>query len=319
MEVSPNSLVMISNHNSTENTVYEGKNVTVTCIASGAKPPAYIYWNSDPELLQEDTHEDVTRETNGLTFKTTNRLTFQARRQLTSLSCFASNKVLDEKKAIHLKRDVTINVKYKPVVEKPARIETINAVHGEPVSLVCRFTANPTAGVQVSWYRNGILLERDLHDEKRSEKADGSVLRIDAEKNLEGLYSCSAENELGRSALVDIASLSVEEKPRVRIVVEPELPLSEAANGNVTLKCRLEDQSSGKHSAQFVSVQWFLDGELLKHVEKHPDCLIGGNHSHMHHCHVDPSKIILVSLSLMQLSARTSRRRFHLKRVCLNS
>jgi hypothetical protein len=41
---------------------------------------------------------------------------------------------------------------------------------------------------------------------------------------------------------VDIASLSVEEKPKVRIVVDPELPLSEAANGNVTLKCRLEDQ-----------------------------------------------------------------------------
>ncbi len=49
---------------------------------------------------------------------------------------------------------------------------------------------------------------------------------------------------------MDIASLSVEEKPRVRIVVEPELPLSESANGNVTLKCRLEDQPSGKHPAQ---------------------------------------------------------------------
>ncbi len=46
MEVSPNSLVMLGNYNSTETTVYEGKNVTVTCIASGAKPPAYIYWNS---------------------------------------------------------------------------------------------------------------------------------------------------------------------------------------------------------------------------------------------------------------------------------
>jgi len=115
MEVAPNSLVMI-----------------------------------DPELFQDDTHEEITREVNGVTFKTVNRLTFQARRQLTSLSCFASNKVLDEKKAIHLKRDTTINVKYKPVVEKLARIEMVNAVHGEPISLACRFTANPTAGVQVS-------------------------------------------------------------------------------------------------------------------------------------------------------------------------
>ena len=38
MEVSPNSLVMIGrNNNAPDNTVYEGKNVTVTCIASGAQ------------------------------------------------------------------------------------------------------------------------------------------------------------------------------------------------------------------------------------------------------------------------------------------
>ena len=73
---------------------------------------------------------------------------------------------------------------------------------------------------------------------------------------------------------VDIASVSVEEKPRVRIVVEPELPLSESRNGNVTLKCRLEDQPSEKYATQFASVKWYLDGELLKHVEKHP-----GTHS----------------------------------------
>ena len=74
---------------------------------------------------------------------------------------------------------------------------------------------------------------------------------------------------------VDIASVSVEEKPRVRIVVEPELPLSESRNGNVTLKCRLEDQPSEKYATQFASVKWYLDGELLKHVEKHPGtCLL---------------------------------------------
>ena len=50
MEVSPNSLSMFGSHNSSD--VFEGKNVTVTCVATGAKPPAYIYWNSDPELFQ---------------------------------------------------------------------------------------------------------------------------------------------------------------------------------------------------------------------------------------------------------------------------
>ena len=162
----------------------------------GAKPPAYIYWNSDPELFQDDTHEEISREENGVTFRTVNRLTFQAKRQLTSLSCFASNKVLDEKKSIHLKRDTTINVKYKPVVQKLPRIEMLNAVHGEPISLLCKFTANPASGVKVTWYRNGLVLDRDQSTDKRTDKADGSVLRMDADKSLEGLYSCSAENEL---------------------------------------------------------------------------------------------------------------------------
>lgn len=102
------------------------------------------------------------------------------------------------------------------------------------------------------------------------------MLRIDAEKSAEGLYACSVENELGRSSIVDVASVSVEEKPRVRIVVEPELPLSESHNGNVTLKCRLEDQPSERFGgSHFAAVKWYLDGELLKHVEKHPDCING--------------------------------------------
>ena len=103
---------------------------------------------------------------------------------------------MDEKKSIHLKRDTTINVKYKPVVEKLPRIEMLNAVHGEPISLLCKFTANPASGVKVTWYRNGLVLDRDQSTDKRTDKADGSVLRMDADKSLEGLYSCSAENEL---------------------------------------------------------------------------------------------------------------------------
>ena len=30
--------------------VPEGGRLSVTCIASGAKPQAYIYWNSEPKL-----------------------------------------------------------------------------------------------------------------------------------------------------------------------------------------------------------------------------------------------------------------------------
>ena len=42
MEVSPNSLVMIGSYNTSENSVFEGKNVTVTCVATGNKLDQFI-------------------------------------------------------------------------------------------------------------------------------------------------------------------------------------------------------------------------------------------------------------------------------------
>ena len=54
----------------------------------------------------------------GHTFTTTNELRFEARRRLTSLSCFASNKVLDDSKGIPLRRDTTISVNYREERER---------------------------------------------------------------------------------------------------------------------------------------------------------------------------------------------------------
>ena len=51
----------------------------VTCIARGAKPAAYIYWNSEPELDLNDIHEEVTKI--GHTYQTLNQLTFQVKHQ----------------------------------------------------------------------------------------------------------------------------------------------------------------------------------------------------------------------------------------------
>merc|ERR1712050_377796 len=96
--------------------VQEGARLSVTCIAKGAKPQAYIYWNSNPQFNKDDIHEEVTRESNGLTFQTLNRLTFSAQKELTSLSCFASNDALDKRQGVHLKQTTTINVKFKPEI-----------------------------------------------------------------------------------------------------------------------------------------------------------------------------------------------------------
>ncbi len=41
--------------------VAEGGVMTVTCVARGAKPAAYIYWNSEPELNLTNTVEEVNK------------------------------------------------------------------------------------------------------------------------------------------------------------------------------------------------------------------------------------------------------------------
>ena len=54
------------------------------------------------------------------------------------------------------------------------------------------------------------------------------------------------------------------------------------------------EMTSKLPSQRFVGVKWFLDGELLKHVEKDPSCIDGSLFGA--HCNVDPSKIILVNV-----------------------
>ena len=225
MDLVPASLEMIK-QSSGGNAIVdeEGDKMTVTCIAKGAKPEAKIYWNSEPPLNMNDTYEEYDRESNGWTFTTTNRLTFKAQRQLTSLSCFAYNKVLATKKGVHLKRATTINVKYRPEIERSTNIHVINAVRGEPVMIECRYKANPMQGTQVTWYKDGykIILGGERH-----QTAKGSTLTIDAEESRQGKYACSAQNEIGKSQVVDVAVLTVESQPIVSIRIEPKEPISE--------------------------------------------------------------------------------------------
>ena len=73
-----------------------------------------------------------------------------------------------------------------------------------------------------------------------------------------GQYGCSAENEVGKSAMVTVATILVEEKPRVTLSVDPATAINEMLNANVTLMC-LSDRDE-----RFMAVKWYLDGELLK-------------------------------------------------------
>lgn len=245
--------------------VDEGATVTVTCVAKGAKPPAKIYWNSVPAMDLTDFVEEVTKR--GYTYETLNQLTFKAERRLTSLSCFASNMVLDETKATHLTRATTINVKYRPEIDSTTPTDLHYAAQGEGVSLECQYEANPMAGTVVHWYKDGHIIDYDPRVFERVGH-DSAVLKINpTHTKLSGTYSCSAENEVGKSRIVPVATLVVEERPSVSLSVEPASAVNELLNANVTLVCNSE-----RLDERFLAVKWFLDGDLLQQVALAPEC-----------------------------------------------
>ena len=59
---------------------------------------------------------------------------------------------------------------------------------------------------------------------------------MDADGGVRGEYSCLASNLVGRSKLVKQALVEVEEKPRVSLRLDPEHPINEMTNANVTLR-----------------------------------------------------------------------------------
>ena len=126
-------------------------------------------------------------------------------------------------------------------------------------------------------------------------------MRTKAHRGSAGVYACQAENEVGRSNPKDIAHIYVEEKPQVTLYFEPRQPVSEVADANVTLICSSNYNRNVLKNANvisgsnFVSVKWYLDGDLLKKVDRSPECLVPKNRTSAK-CHVDPSKVMLLNV-----------------------
>ena len=129
-----------------------------------------------------------------------------------------------------------------------------------------------------------------------------SKLKIKAHSSTAGSYSCQAENEVGRSNRQEVVQVYVEEKPQVTIYFEPRQPVSEVADANVTLMCSSNYNRNVLKNANvitgsnFISVKWYLDGDLLKQVDRPPECLVPKNAT-SNKCHVDPSKVMLLNVN----------------------
>ena len=189
------------------------------------------------------------------------------------------------------------------------------SLSGERVTIECNFNANPMQGAIVEWYKDGSKLNFDDKDEEEftldNIQLGSSRIRLTAKmSNTEGRYACSAENVVGKSEVIEIAVLRVVAVPNVRLIIDPSVPVSELQNLNVTLTCEesvvgndgtrtsTSSVSRGTDTNSLLAVKWFLDGELLKHVGRKPECISYRNKNSAtgFHCNVDPTKIILVNV-----------------------
>ena len=80
------------------------------------------------------------------------------------------------------------------------------------------------------------------------------------------------------------------DKPRVRLTMDPSLPVREQDQRNVTLFCEVE----AGNPASLDAVRWYLDGELLKEL---PECFNSSSISSLNNSDlcddIDPSKLLL--------------------------
>ena len=192
------------------------------------------------------------------------------------------------------------------------------------MTLRCKFNANPMQGVNINWYKDGRKIEISEGQDPtfsmdNSQHGYAKLKFVAIPTSTDGNYACSAENNVGKSDIIDIAMLQVVAAPNVHLVFHPEKPVSELQNLNVTLSCEEKyightgemTSTSTAHrrfSNSLLAVKWYLDGELLKHVGRKPEC-ISDKSSYSAtglHCNVDPTKIILVNV----------RRSFHGKYAC---
>ncbi|CAB4056380.1 Speract receptor,Guanylate cyclase 32E,Receptor-type guanylate cyclase gcy-28,Receptor-type guanylate cyclase gcy-1,Receptor-type guanylate cyclase gcy-4,Receptor-type guanylate cyclase gcy-20,Heat-stable enterotoxin receptor,Olfactory guanylyl cyclase GC-D,Atrial natriuretic peptide receptor 2,Atrial natriuretic peptide receptor 1,Receptor-type guanylate cyclase gcy-13,Retinal guanylyl cyclase 2,Receptor-type guanylate cyclase gcy-12,Receptor-type guanylate cyclase gcy-29,Receptor-type guanylate cyclase G len=272
MDIPPNYLSI----GSPIQTAEEGVTFTVACNARNAKPPAYIYWNSEP-LLNFDNVTEIS-EPFGNAFQTTSLLTFVTQRHLISLSCFASNDLLDRLEGTHLRVDTTINVRYKPRI-RSQELKDIKVFEGETLSINCSYESNPMDAF-VTWYLNGMNISSP------GQSRDVSLFKlVNITSSMSGVYSCMIENEVGKSPIFNLANVIVLMKPLAFLLMSPPNPVFESMSQNVTLICLNDAQDDEK----FSSVKWFLNGELLKHVSVE-HC------KGKEVCNVNPSKIILVNV-----------------------
>ncbi|XP_025889666.1 neural cell adhesion molecule 2 isoform X1 [Nothoprocta perdicaria] len=153
-------------------------------------------------------------------------------------------------------RDITVIVNVPPAIILLQKIFNATADRGESITLFCRATGSPPP--EISWYRNGKLIEEN---EKYMLKGSNTELTVRDIKNVDaGPYMCSAKNKAGND----------KKQTFLQVFVQPQIIQlkNETAfeNGRTVLVCEAEGEP-------IPEITWkrAVDGVTFSEGDKSPD------------------------------------------------
>merc|ERR1719270_121329 len=275
-----------------------GNVVSLLCVASAARPAAVLTWYNGSSLFPDQPAGQVTLGEDG-TYQTSSRLTFIASRfeDNEKIYCEANNEVLQYYKEEAMRTETLLEVRYPPVVVMSPTNLTVKM--SEQVIIRCKYQSNPSVLLSVKWYHNGMMIDTQDSRYQGGNLRHPSLTIQSVTKSDIGTYSCVLENDMGSGTSMAGAYLDVFYPPVVSIRMEPKMPVNELAKTNVTLFCDILEGNPPLLN----SVQWFMDGDLLKQL---PQCDTDTSNDL---CDIDPSKLLLEEVS----------RHFHGNFSCIGS
>ncbi|XP_072709064.1 neural cell adhesion molecule 2 [Ciconia boyciana] len=153
-------------------------------------------------------------------------------------------------------RDIIVIVNVPPAITLLQKSFNATADRGEAITLFCRATGSPPP--EISWYRNGKLIEEN---EKYMLRGSNTELTIRDIKNIDaGSYICNAKNKAGNDKKQ--AFLQVFVQPQI-IQLKNETTFE---NGKATLICEAEGEP-------IPEITWkrAIDGITFSEGDKSPD------------------------------------------------
>jgi len=234
----------------------ENEEMVLICTAVGGRPIPTISWLL-PENVQFVT-EDESNMLEDETFELISKLTFTptAEENDEMVSCQAINEVMEEA----LEDEAQLDILYAPRVY--IEDENITLTAGDEITIDCLIDANPMNLSLIQWYHNENVINVES---ERFEGGTSEIVSLAINPTIPedaGNYYCLAENDVGEAGASNFINIEVLYPPSVQIKIEPEGPISEEDDVNVTLTCDIVDGNP----FELTRVSWFLNGDLIREI-----------------------------------------------------